>query len=498
MTIAHDIIVLGSGFGGSLLSTLLAKSGLQVVMIDRQRHPRFAIGESSTPLADATLRALAAEFDLPELESLSRYGSWKQTHPQLTCGLKRGFSYFGHTQGSTFRTDDQLLVAASSDDQHADTHWLRSDVDAWLFQVAQSWKVCTFENAVSEVTQQQTGWRVTGTSDQGSIDVCAPLIVDATGGRSAVLDCLKIADWTVRLKTQSAAVFAHFSGVTPVAQLLDARRIRREAHPFSCDAAAVHHILHSGWMWQLRFDDDSVSAGIVTDLRRDGGRMLIESPAGSWSRQLADYSFLREQFQNATVIRPAGEICGSGRLQRLSAAAAGASWAALPHTVGFIDPLHSTGIAHTLFAVSRLAAILTASDKTEAARQRALLRYSEAVIDELCLVDELVEGCYAALPNFGLWCDWCMLYFAAVTSMEQQNVDIPERSFLCASDARFRTVIRQARQQLELAQRRSDRRLARLGFQAWLREAIRPWNVVGLLDPAARGMYRHSAAPTAD
>lgn len=497
MTTAYDIIVLGSGFGGSLLSMLLAKSGLQVVMIDRQRHPRFAIGESSTPLADATLRTLAADFDVPELKTLSQYGTWKHHHVNLMCGLKRGFSYFGHTQGSTFRAEDQMLVAASSDDQHADTHWLRSDVDAYLFQLAQSSGVCTFENATTSLRQQPPGWSVTGTADAGEIDVVAPMIVDATGGRSAVLQHLQIADWTERLKTHSAAVFAHFAGVTPVAQMLDAGCVSRELHPFSCDAAAVHHVLHSGWMWQLRFDDDSVSAGIVTDLRRDGGRLLIESPAGSWSRQLADSSFLREQFQHAAVVRPEGEICGSGRLQRLSAAAAGTSWAALPHTAGFIDPLHSTGIAHTLFAVARLARILT-GDQSDSVRQRALMRYSESVIDELCLVDELVEGCYAALPNFGLWSDWCMLYFAAVTSMEQQQMETSERSFLCAADVPFRSVIRQARQQLELAQRRSDRRLARLGFQAWLREAIRPWNVVGLLDPAVRGMYRHSAAPAAD
>ena len=50
-----DVLILGSGFGGSLLALILARAGKLVAMVDRSRHPRFAIGESSTPLADRTL-----------------------------------------------------------------------------------------------------------------------------------------------------------------------------------------------------------------------------------------------------------------------------------------------------------------------------------------------------------------------------------------------------------------------------------------------------------
>jgi FADH2 O2-dependent halogenase len=52
-----DVLILGSSFSGSLLAWLLARRGLRVALIDRDRHPRFAIGESSTPVADLLLEA---------------------------------------------------------------------------------------------------------------------------------------------------------------------------------------------------------------------------------------------------------------------------------------------------------------------------------------------------------------------------------------------------------------------------------------------------------
>jgi len=166
----------------------------------------------------------------------------------------------------------------------------------------------------------------------------------------------------------------------------------------------------------------------------------------------------------------------------------------LPHAAGFIDPLHSTGIAHTLTGVQRLARILTAKfSMTE--RTEALSEYSVSVIDEIRLIDGLVEGCYAALPNFDLFCDWSMLYFAAVTSMEQSGNHSTggSCSFLRASDDTFRSVVREARQRLGVAtDRRSSR--DRTEFRHWLKSAIAPWNHVGLLDDDVDGLYSSTAA----
>ena len=135
-----DVAIIGAGFAGSILATALAKSGLRVALIDSTHHPRFAIGESSTPLADMILRRLAKIYQLPFLENLSTWGSWQHQFPQLTCGRKRGFSYYRHHRHQFYSEqklgENSLLVAASENNEVADTHWYREEVDEFLFQEA--------------------------------------------------------------------------------------------------------------------------------------------------------------------------------------------------------------------------------------------------------------------------------------------------------------------------------------------------------------------------
>src|SRR5271165_2708285 len=111
-----DVAIVGAGFAGSVLALVLQRAGLRPLLLERGSHPRFAIGESSTPLANLSLEELAKEYDLPQLFAFSEYGRWRQAYPQLACGLKRGFSYFAHQPGQLFQSApgnaNQLLVTA--------------------------------------------------------------------------------------------------------------------------------------------------------------------------------------------------------------------------------------------------------------------------------------------------------------------------------------------------------------------------------------------------
>ena len=490
-----DVLILGAGFGGSLLAAILAKNGRRVALVDRAVHPRFAIGESSTPLADATLAQIANQYGLRELLPLTQYKSWKRNFPELGCGVKTGFSYFGHRTGQEFLAGDQLLVAASSDQENSDTHWLRSDVDEFLYKFARDSGAHAVQGAKYALDYSRDCWIVEGKSDGSEFAFNAPFIVDATGAAGEVLKFVGTPVSADLLQTVSSALFAHFANVPTVATMLSERQIDLKPHPFCCDASAVHHVLDDGWMWQLRFDDNIVSAGILLNGRHDNSSVLTAGPLRKvWDDCLRPYPFLLRQFQDAEVVRPESGIRYSGRLQRISEQAAGHNWAALAGTAGFIDPLHSTGIAHTLLSVRRLAAVL--SNDSAKSRTKWLARYSENLLDEIHLIDALVEGCYAALPSFRLWSDWCMLYFAAVTSAEQVSNRQDDVSFLLASDVAFGDVLLKARQQLQqvLDAGATDSAIER--FEIWLRTAIRPWNHVGLLDASVNGMYSRTAAPS--
>ncbi len=67
-----DVAVLGAGFAGSIMAQVLQRIGRTVVLLERGVHPRFAIGESSTPLANLALEEISRTYDLPQLLPVRR------------------------------------------------------------------------------------------------------------------------------------------------------------------------------------------------------------------------------------------------------------------------------------------------------------------------------------------------------------------------------------------------------------------------------------------
>src|SRR5881296_4325861 len=135
-----EIVIVGSGFAGSLMARVLAVLGYDVVLLERGTHPRFAIGESSTPLANLSLERLARRYGLRDCYDLAAHGRWVARFPEVRRGLKRGFTFYRHHAGRPFDADgtrtERLLVAASPNDQVADNHWLRADVDHHFVRAA--------------------------------------------------------------------------------------------------------------------------------------------------------------------------------------------------------------------------------------------------------------------------------------------------------------------------------------------------------------------------
>ena len=86
----YDVIILGSGFGGSILAAILCKHALKVLVIDGKSHPRFAIGESTIPQTSQLLTLLANKYKVPELNVLG-LGSPQAIRKNIvnTCGIKR-------------------------------------------------------------------------------------------------------------------------------------------------------------------------------------------------------------------------------------------------------------------------------------------------------------------------------------------------------------------------------------------------------------------------
>ncbi|MFN0020290.1 MAG: NAD(P)/FAD-dependent oxidoreductase [Pirellulaceae bacterium] len=502
--LSPDVAIIGSGFAGSLMSLLLTRLGRTCVVVDRQSHPRFAIGESSTPLADMALRDIAKKYNLQRLAPLTKYGTWMAAYPQVMRGLKRGFSYFDHEPHQPFvpRPDhaNELLVAASTDDATSDTHWLRSEVDAFFAAEAVAAGVPLFENtSLTHIERNTTGWELSGSRGpdgrDGKVNIKARFIIDASGEGKVLGRTLGIEDEKHLLKTNSRPLFAHFKNLKPWREMLVERAADVQDHPFDCDRAALHQVFRGAWMWQLRFDSEVVSAGFAID----AGKHPLDdtmTPKQEWKEWMEQYPTLCEQFAQAEIVNPPRGLTRGPRMQRLMAQGAGPDWAMLPHTAGFIDPLHSSGIAHSLFGIERLAAIFEAH-WAKASLAAELQEYARIVRTEVQLVDILVAGCYAGTVDFRFFSAMCMFYFAGTIACERARCDSefdPARYFLNANDAAFRQAAATGYSRLQelLVSNPTDHDIN--AFTEFVRDTIAPWNTANLMNPTARNMYRHTAA----
>ncbi len=485
----QSFLIIGGGFSGSLLATILAKSGFNVTLIDRERHPRFAIGESSTPTAGFILKSLVQRFDLPELVPLTKYGLWSSQYPQIGCGVKRGFSYFFHQPGSQPRItpahDNELLVAASQSRETADTHWYRQDVDAFLFDYAASHGVvCMSDAAVTNAKFSSAGhWevRLNSTGPPRQFD----WIIDASGAGEVMS---RLTGRPGRMEapfvTNTSACYGHFRNVPRYDDLLNDAGLDTSDFPFPSDDAAQHHMFAAQWLWNLRFENGISSLGLVTDLNRRN--------ESDWEEMLSTYPAMATLLQEAIPSAATPELRVSGRMQRQANQGCGPNWVALPNTIGFVDPLHSTGIAHSLSGVERLADIFLHSQDTSA----DVSAYTSAVYKELHFIDRLISGCYKLMPSKRHFEAYCMLYFAVAHNYETQRLELQASraapGIFLSDDSQVVDLIEQG---FELACRieSSDDWTEPILFEQQIRELISPVDRIGLCNPELRSMYASTA-----
>ncbi len=459
-TESADIAIVGSGFGGSLLAMALRRQGLSVVLLERGRHPRFVIGESTTPLANVLLEQFADRYDLPRVRALSKWGTWQAVHPQLGCGLKRGF---------TFVWDDtDLLVAASPRDEVADTHWYRPDVDWWLVREAQQLGVTYCDHAlINHVQVSDAGASLTGPG----LKVHARYLVDATGPRGFLHHALNLSETSPQWLPPTQALYAHFTGV----DRWEAVDHAGSGSPFPPDDAALHQVFPGGWMWVLRFNNGITSAGVaVTGELAD--ELRLSEGAAAWPRLLAKVPRLARQFAGATPVTP---FVYTPQVAFRTPDVFGPGWVRLSSAVGVIDPLLSTGIPLTLLGVERLSALLGRGlDQSELAS--GLVTYAAQTQDELDATERLVAGLYASFGDPATFKRLALMYFAAASFAETvQRLGTPEKAggFLLRGRADFREA-------LERVTDTARQGITSAGRGAWMAEvsqAIAPIDVGGWL-----------------
>jgi FADH2 O2-dependent halogenase len=441
-----DVAVVGGGFAGSLLARLLAVAGRQVLLLERDRHPRFALGESSTPLANLALERIALQHGLEDLYSHAAHGRWLRDLPAVPCGLKRGFTFYGHQCGDgrvgQRGAVSRLAVAASPDDFVADCQWDRAALDHGFLQQAQAAGVRVREgHELRSIESRANGTLSLTAVDPGSdgargFEAAADFVVDASGAAGAVARRLGARALGEPAGFCTELVFGHVSGLRPFEET---ERFECPIYPES--RSAVHHMTPDGWMYQLRFDDDRTSVGIVS--RRDSGPKAgapeSASPADRFWSFVERYPALAAQFGRPDSIEIVHPLGFAGPLQRRLDRATGPGFAVLPHTYAFYGPLFAVGIAWSLLGVERLFDCLTC-DRGE--RVVALTEYQRQLALEADHVERLMRRAWLEFPtSFERFSQVAQAYFVAASFEEsrQRLLDPPAggwawQGFLGATD----------------------------------------------------------------
>jgi flavin-dependent dehydrogenase len=296
----HDVIVIGGGPAGSTTATLLAKQGFDVLLLERERFPRFQIGESLLPFNNDVFARLGILDQLEQGDFVPKYGA------EFVTG--------DGSRGYTFRFDQNLKAPHNRAFQVT-----RAKFDELLMKTASEAGVAVRqETAVVGVDLSST----TVTIASGET-IQARFIVDASGHSAFLGGKLGGREQIEQLK--SVATFAHYRNVP--------RPPGREG------GNIVVVVLRDAWFWMIPITQEIMSVGLVAT--RDHVKSCGLRPEELLERTIHETPYTAERMKDAErvcEVRTRKDF--SYAMERI----VGENFACVGDAAGFLDPIFSTGV----------------------------------------------------------------------------------------------------------------------------------------------------------
>lgn len=302
-----DCVVVGGGPGGASAANVAARAGCRVLILERERFPRFHIGESLLPASLACLDELGVTEALAEYPFVGKRGATFET----ACG------------GTRMRVD---FAGAPGIDRSEVFHVPRAEFDQVLLNAARSVGVEVWEGAlVRKVELESDGVRIQGERNGRLFEIRTPLVVDASG-RAGVLAR------TVGLRRPDPAL----RKCALHAQFEDAAQLSGEA------AGDIHVVVRpeGGWFWSIPLPSGRTSVGFVFD-QGETARAAEETAEGALDRWISQTPAVRRDLAEATRIGP---VRWDADFSYAAERPSGDRWALVGDAAAFLDPVFSTGV----------------------------------------------------------------------------------------------------------------------------------------------------------
>ena len=416
----HDVIILGTGIGGTMLGAILAKHNLNVLMLDSETHPRFTIGEATTPDTNFRLKLLALKYDLPEISNFSAFHLIRD-YVSPACGVKRAFSFLYQREGKELADAETHQYPTIAPPMGPDCHFFRQDTDAYMMAVAVNYGAkIRQQTRIADIDFKEDA--VALTSDKGQT-FTAKYLVDGTGMKSVLAHKLDLRDDPSHFRTNTRAIFNHMVGVKLYDQIGSPRKKHGLKYPLS--QSTLHHVFEGGWFWIIPFNNhtDSTnplcSVGLV--LNREIHPETGMDPAEEFWSFVKRFPDVARQFERATPVR---NWVSSGRLQYGAKSITGQRYTLLAHAGFFIDPLYSTGLALTTAMVDLLAGQLIKAFASDDFSVASFEHMNQFFDNNIGYADEIVSSSFVSFRDFELWDAWFRVWVVALLIGTELNASL--------------------------------------------------------------------------
>jgi flavin-dependent dehydrogenase len=358
----YPVVVIGGGPAGSTVSTLLAQRGHAVGLFERERFPRFHIGESLIPETYWVLQRLNM---LPKMQQSHFVKKYSVQFVNASGKLSAPF-YFHDNKPHECSQTWQVV---------------RSEFDQMMLDNAREHGVSVHEGVhVLEVLFD--GPRAVGVvvkdPDGARREVGADVVVDASGQAALLQNRFKLRVWDPVLN--KGAIWTYWQGAY------------RDTGRDEGATMVLQTENRNGWFWYIPQHDDVVSVGVVAPFEY----LFKERGANhekTYLEEIERCPAVKARIAGAT--RATGYFVTRDYSYR-STRVAGDGWVLVGDAFGFLDPLYSSGVLLALksgeLAADAIADGLERGDVSEAQLGRWGARFNEGVDRMRRLVCEFYDG----------------------------------------------------------------------------------------------------------
>lgn len=354
----YDVAIIGGGPAGSTAAALLARAGRRVLVLERDKFPRFHIGESLLPFSMQAFTRLGLHEKFAKAGFMDKFGG----EMYGACGGDGVKFYF--EDGFRSQTDRSYQVT-------------RADFDKVLLDhAAESGAEVREETGVDsiEFSDEAATLKISGKRYDTQEEIHARYVIDASGRNSILGAKFKLKKNYEHL--QKVSVFAHYDGM-----------IRAEGRDGTL-TRMVRAI--DRWFWVIPLSATRTSVGVVLD--GDVYKKSKLSAEDFLERAIQEQPLLMESMRHAervTPVRTAADF--SYRSTRLY----GDRWMLAGDAAGFIDPVFSSGVFLAVLAGEQAADALHEVLDHPKKRKKLFARYERNINKAMDVYLRFVDAWYS-------------------------------------------------------------------------------------------------------